>query len=350
MELDGELDALRAALGQPSRPVSKKKQKEQQQQVEAEVEEDDQQSQSDKSDEDSADSEDDAQKKAEEKTNSGIDRALLAKLIGSSSPEPDSQQSSKDVQEEDDDFDRYVRELAFEKRARPTNRLQTEEERAFNAAQELQEAEQSRLKRMQGLPDSSDDENENIGKKRKRVPQGDDLDDDFMQDMAEDETDGIAFGLGEGLTEAGTWSLPEDGVEQESESGSDEEDQEGSNEEQDVDETAMELLNEDSLDSDVDEEPEDLVSQSKSKKDKGKQRAQESSTDLAFTFPCPSTHSEFLEILESVKDDQLAVVVDRIRVLYHPKLAEDNKDKLAVSFPSTCLNMADGRVRLFLEY
>lgn len=52
--------------------------------------------------------------------------------------------------------------------------------------------------------------------------------------------------------------------------------------------------------------------------------------ELPFTFPCPATHDEFLEIIEDVDDADIPTVVKRIRTLYHPSLADDNKYKLQV--------------------
>ena len=53
--------------------------------------------------------------------------------------------------------------------------------------------------------------------------------------------------------------------------------------------------------------------------------------ELPYTFPCPETHDEFLEIVEDIKDEDVPTVVKRIRALHHPSLAEDNKFKLQAS-------------------
>ena len=83
--------------------------------------------------------------------------------------------------EEDDDYDRFVKELAFDRRAKATDRIKSEEEIALNARQELEELEAARIKRMNG-----DEEEEVVPKKRKRETgrdrdrgQADDLADDF---------------------------------------------------------------------------------------------------------------------------------------------------------------------------
>jgi nucleolar protein 14 len=50
--------------------------------------------------------------------------------------------------------------------------------------------------------------------------------------------------------------------------------------------------------------------------------------DLAYTFPCPQSHAELLEITKGVVVLDLPTVVRRIRALYHPQLKSENKAKL----------------------
>ena len=76
---------------------------------------------------------------------------------------------------------------------------------------------------------------------------------------------------------------------------------------------------------------EELVKVKKSRKSK-KTSASSGKKELPYTFPCPETHDEFLEIVEDIDDADVPTVVKRIRTLHHPSLAEDNKFKLQVSF------------------
>ena len=352
MELDNDLDALRAALrpqsvkSQNKSPVAEAALPEATEMEEEEVEEESASASDSASDSDSEAAEDQQEPSAEASAKlagkSQVDRALLAKLLGSAtpSPPPEDQQEKKDLADlDEDEFDRYVRELAFEKRARPTNRSQTEEERAAIARKELLEQEEQRKKRMLGLDADSDDEGARR-KKRKMMPQGDDLDDDFG--LVEEEA-GDQFGLGEGLTESGAFAIKDDAApesEIESELGS----QENSEDEDEEDDLMAEL--EEGAMSGEGEELQDLVSKS-SKKGKAKAKPY---LDTAFAFDCPSTHEDFLSILSSQPDDQLGVVIDRIRVLHHPKLSEDNKDKLAVCLGvAMCPDSSCIRLRSFLE-
>lgn len=348
-----------------------------------------------------------------------VDRALLAKLIGKEDDEEEEEEEDDDegdedggsevgAEEHDDDdaevalqgletlatpvkkrrrdelddlgsgdendpYDMFVRELAFDKRAAPSDRLKTEAEIAQEAAMELQRAEQKRLKRMRGQADSSDssDDDDEDGddergggrKKRKdkgkagsrRLPQGDDLGDDF--DFEGDEVSG--FGLGDGLKVAGAEAGSED--ESEGEDGEDAEMQEGSEDgesdeddddeaddeedtgsEKEENEMLADLMFDEGSDVSGDEDEagpsssaqvaNSLISTKAKKEDSNKSKpAKAKASKLPYTFPCPADHAEFLDLLEGTSDDDMPIIIQRIRTLHHPSLAEGNKQKLAVS-------------------
>ncbi|THG95876.1 hypothetical protein EW026_g5859 [Hermanssonia centrifuga] len=224
--------------------------------------------------------------------------------------------------EEDKEYDQFVRELAFEKRAQPKDRTKTEEELALEEKEALEKAERKRMRRMNGEDDESDSE-EGGGKKAKgrRQRGGDDLADDFMEE--DDEWDGLGAGLGDRIGENGK---------NEDDSGDDEGEDEDEDEDEDESEQGEGDLGEDGVsESDAEEgeegESEELV---KTKKPKPKSKSITSGTEkeLPFTFPCPSSHEEFMEIVEDIDDVEIPTVVKRIRTLHHPSLAQDNKFKL----------------------
>ena len=219
----------------------------------------------------------------------------------------------------DQEYDRAVRELAFEQRAKPKDRTKTEEELALEEKQALERAERKRQRRMQGEESDSGDENE----RRKRLKQigGDDLEDDFYGEN----------GFGPGLQEEG-FDESGEGREDEEGEGDDEEGEDGLEDEYDDDGGEDEEEDGDDMESEAEglgaaEEGDDaeLVPKRKGKTDK-------SSVDreLPYTFPCPESHQEFLGILEDVEDEDVPTVVHRIRTLHHPSLAEGNKSKLQV--------------------
>lgn len=247
----------------------------------------------------------------------------------------------------DDAYDRYVRELAFEKRAAPSDRLKTEAEAALEAAEALRKSEAARLKRMTIDEGSmSDDEQDTSYSRRKqsqrqdnvrRAPEGDDLDDDFQDEDSERQARG--FGLGDGLDamgeeDAAKESAQESASEQsphedsDSENGSDESSQASTD---DLAETEMlaDLLHRDTELDGIDSVVSDSMA-GRSKAALPQAASVSNELDLPYTFPCPETHAEFLQIIGK-KEHQLPVIIERIRTLYHPSLAEGNKTKLAVS-------------------
>lgn len=294
---------------------------------------------------------------------SGVDRDLLRKLIGSAadrspspSPPPAASTSAspaiqggrpppaKPAADDDDDddskdpYDIYVRELALEPRAHATNRLKTPLELAQEAAEQLKKQEERRLKRQRGEEDLSSDEEDGVDGKRKkkekkRAPQGDDLDDDYLEEQYGSDVDAsaapaVAVGeLGQDLETEGVLLEGDDESAEGSEGDDEESSDDGAEEENEDDDDEMDVGDLDAADSEdeaVEGETEALVAPSTAKFDK--------SGELPYTFPCPSSHAEFAKLLRSsgIKDEDTITVVKRIRTLYHPGLAESNKEKLQV--------------------
>ncbi|CAK9782291.1 Nop14-like protein [Cutaneotrichosporon oleaginosum] len=234
-------------------------------------------------------------------------------------------------QNDDKDYDQFVRSLAFEARAKPKDRTKTEEEEAADEVARLQEAEAKRLRRMRG-EDSDDDEEGGGGKRRKkdRAPDADDLGDDFMGEV--DEEGNLL--LGEGLTRKAMEEMaPKD--ESGEEDGSEGESDEGeSGEDEDVDGDDDDDDDDDDEDDDEDDELEDLESDDASSDDEVpqlvpvKKKRKAVTSEIPFTFPCPATLQEFEEIVEPLAESALPTVVQRIRALHHPSLAQGNKEKL----------------------
>jgi nucleolar protein 14 len=229
--------------------------------------------------------------------------------------------------EKDQEYDQFVRELVFDKRARPKDRLKTEEELALEEKEKLEKAERKRIRRMNG-EDADSSDNEAQGRKRKRPRGGDDLEDDFM---GGDDWDGLGAGLqADGDDKSGEEAEEDDG-EDEDDDGEEESDKDGSDEEED-----------EGAESDGNEGGEtqpsrrpgpsvrsDFNSTGEVTRSTKRQRTS-MSKGLPFTFLCPSSHDEFLELLEDVSDNDVPTVIQRIRALHHPSLGVDNKFKLQV--------------------
>jgi nucleolar protein 14 len=90
------------------------------------------------------------------------------------------------VQEKPDEYDQTVRQLGFEMRARPSDRLKTPEEIAQEERERLEELEEQRQKRMAAaVEDSSEEDDEDSERPSIQKPRslsGDDLGDSFSVD------------------------------------------------------------------------------------------------------------------------------------------------------------------------
>ena len=235
----------------------------------------------------------------------------LEKKLGSQSVDP--------VEEDrDQQYDQFVRELVFDQRSKPKDRTKTEEELALEAKDALEKAERQRIRRMNGEDDAESSGDELRPAKRRRLIGGDDLEDDFGSSGEEDE-------LGGGL---------ESNSDNSSESGDVTDDSSAAD--SDASEEAMEQDN--------DSEPpwRGLTNASGSKPsgvERNGHRRSKSSNELPFTFPCPASHEEFLDVVESIVDQDIPTVVERIRALHHPSLGAENPSKLQVGF--NAINVSD---------
>ncbi|KAI7887814.1 nucleolar protein 14 [Mucor mucedo] len=244
-----------------------------------------------------------------------------------------------EVLEDYSEYDKAIRDLATDQRAQATDRTKTEEEIAIEEKENLEKAERARKRRMEGL-DSEDEEDSSSKKKshkkRKGAPQADDLDDDFLAELEDDVAQ-----LGKGLTlEDIRNSLVDDDEEDdedeegEDEDEEDEEEDEEDDEEGETDNSDIEDIEEDDEEAPVfgedngDDDMNEIGKAGVVQKKKVEAPVKVEKREIPFTFECPTTHEEFLTILEGLDAEDSVVVTKRIRVLYHIKLAHGNKEKL----------------------
>jgi len=230
---------------------------------------------------------------------------------------------------DDAEYGQFVRELAFEARAKPKDRTKTEDELAIEEKERLEKAEAKRLRRMRG--EESEDE-ESRGKKRKVDDrrEADDLGDDFLD---EDEEDLLGPGLTrEGLEKMGADKAAAAAADEDDEDEDDEDEEEDGD---DDDESDDEDEDEDEEDpSDMDDLDEESDAGSDEEIDVVKKRKRSSApktTEIPYTFICPATIDELEDIMEPLDDSAIPTVVQRIRAIHHPSLAQGNKEKLQVS-------------------
>jgi nucleolar protein 14 len=230
----------------------------------------------------------------------------------------------------DKEYDMQVKKLTQDKRSKPTERTKPEEERIAEESRRLQELEAKRLRRMQGAPESSDEED--AGEKG--------VEDENLEVEVDD------FGLGSGIkarsSKQSRPTMAELGIDDEDDflidddlvaSGSDMDPSDNDSEEQSGDD--------DGGDDDEDTEflkgllteeesrrPEFLTGANAPLPEMELPAENGVNGDLAYTFKCPESHEELLQVTKGVVLLDLPTVIQRIRALYHPKLKAENKSKL----------------------
>src|SRR5277367_3265604 len=224
-------------------------------------------------------------------------------------------------------YDAALREMVYDKRSKPTERTKTEEEIAQEEMERLQKLEQERLKRMRGEEVDTDEASQIRGSRR----EGDDLEDDFVPD----EEDEDLYGFGKGAT--GDDLDNQDAVEEDegsNEEMADEEDEETEKGESGEDDEfdLLEYFTDDETDTrqfEQSDQEDEIVPPTKRLRN-----AEPSTTkELAYTFPCPTTFQQMLDILKDVPVTSIPTVIERIEILHSIKLRAENRDKLEVNHP-----------------
>ncbi|KAF9380341.1 nucleolar complex protein 14 [Podila verticillata] len=262
----------------------------------------------------------------------------------------------------DDSYDKHIRELAFDRRAKPQDRMKTEEEIAQEEVEKLEKAEKARKRRMEGLAeDEEEKEMSGFKKRRKAAPAADDLDDDFAEEfkgvkpgrmpskkrrtVKVDKEESESEGEDEVEDEEEGDEEEEGSEDEENEDEDEDEDEEDEDDDEDSDgfsdlDMEMERPSKSKSTEDEDEDEDDMNDMSaKPKKAKVEKKAAKSeaavaaASELPYTFPCPTSLTHFLTIIEGIQMKDVPTVVHRIRALYHPKLSPQNKQKMQIFYP-----------------
>ncbi|EME79244.1 uncharacterized protein MYCFIDRAFT_167141, partial [Pseudocercospora fijiensis CIRAD86] len=223
----------------------------------------------------------------------------------------------------DKEYDVYLKKLANEARAQPSNKSLTAEEKAEKEAKRLKDLEEKRLKRMQGEEVSEDDaeaKNEDV------QAEGDEDIPDEAADFGFTSTiqpkkqkteqlvldDEDEFALEDGLV-ASEDEIEDVELSDEEESRSDDEDEVDGEQKPPADEE--------------DEFVKDILGTDMVKSASGANDTPVSTGPrISYTYPCPRSHVELLDVIKNIPVEQLTTIVQRIRALYHPSLSASNKE------------------------
>ncbi|XP_069832494.1 nucleolar protein 14 [Dendropsophus ebraccatus] len=257
---------------------------------------------------------------------------------------PKSERKVEPEKPKPDDYDMTVRQLVFDMKAKPSDKMKSEEEIAKEEQERLKKLEAERLRRMRGEDDKA--------KKKPKHISADDLMDGFILDkddrlmlsykdgkmnLPESEDSELKTGGGGGDhdDDAAVVAEDSDGADEDDagEDDGEEEDAEGSdNEEEEEGSSASD--NHSDLDSNADSEEDEEVQvkiTKKSKKMKEK-AAEEAGAQLPFTFDVPESYEDFRSLLGEKSTDQQLTILERIQKCNHPSLAQGNKAKLEKLF------------------
>ncbi|CAL8384955.1 unnamed protein product [Gadus morhua 'NCC'] len=248
-----------------------------------------------------------------------------------------------------DEYDMMVRELGFEMKAAPSEKLKTPEELAREERERLQRLEADRLRRMLG------DAVESAPKAPAHLS-ADDLNDGFILDK--DDKKPLSYKDGKWLSGEGEDKGDEGDDEGEDEEGGEEEEEEEEEDEEEDDGEGV-AVGDDDEDGDEEEDEEadshsDLDSEQESGEEaeimeeeeeeeeaapgvilteeelKAQQEAAKS--ELPYTFTAPENQGEFVALLKGHSPDHQCVILARTQKCNHPSLAVGNKLKLQKLF------------------
>ncbi|XP_051906359.1 nucleolar protein 14 isoform X1 [Hippocampus zosterae] len=242
-----------------------------------------------------------------------------------------------------EEYDKMVRELGFEMKAQPSEKMKTTEELAREDREKLQKLEADRLRRMMG------DEEPEVAPSRSHVS-ADDLHDGFILDKDDKKT--LAY-------QDGKWNLDEEPVENGAEGEEEEEEEVGGGSNEEAEEMVDDASSEEEEEKDEEEEEEeeeeegeeeeedgekeedghsDLESEQESdedeevkpKKSTEERKAQQEAAkaELPYTFTVPESAKDLEKLLCGHTPDNQRLIMARTQKCNHPSLAVGNKLKL----------------------
>ncbi|USW54208.1 Putative nucleolar protein [Septoria linicola] len=227
-----------------------------------------------------------------------------------------------DREKADKEYDIRMKQLATDARAKPSDKTLTAEEKALKDAQKLKVLEEKRQKRMRG-EDVSDDEA--APKDSAAQLEGDD---EEIPDQAEE------FGF--------TNSMPKQKAERDVQPDEDEfefdENLVASDSEAEMSDDESGITGDEDGDAAPAENEEDefvkevlgaASSTGANTSVLGERRSGKDASGLAYSYPCPRSHAELLEIVQELPAEKLTTVIQRVRALYHPSLSASNKESMA---------------------
>uniref|UniRef100_A0AAQ4RUU2 NOP14 nucleolar protein homolog (yeast) n=1 Tax=Gasterosteus aculeatus aculeatus TaxID=481459 RepID=A0AAQ4RUU2_GASAC len=206
-------------------------------------------------------------------------------------------------------YDMMVRELVFDMKAQPSEKLKTPEELAREEREKLQKLESDRLRRMMG------EEVEESSQSQSHIS-ADDLHDGFILDKDDEKT--LSYQVGDKRRQAVCVEDGDAGEEEEEEEEDDNADEEGRRRRRRGSRRPAMMKKMVTL------------TWSPSKKIKAQQEA--AKAELPYTFTAPESYSDLKDLLQGHTPDNQRLIVARTQKSNHASLAVGNKLKLQKMF------------------
>uniref|UniRef100_A0A4X1SVJ5 Nucleolar protein 14 n=1 Tax=Sus scrofa TaxID=9823 RepID=A0A4X1SVJ5_PIG len=214
-----------------------------------------------------------------------------------------------------DTYDIMVRELGFEMKAQPSNRLKTEEELAKEEQERLKRLEAERRRRMLGKEDGVP--------RRPEHTSADDLSDGFVLDKDDRRT----LSYKDGRMHVEDEPRPE-ASDDESGDGGGEGSSAGGSEESDGPDSHSDLGSDAGSDAGHERPAEEQRLPVKRSSTGGQDVQEAARAELPYTFAAPESYKELKSLLSGKPVEEQLLVVERIQKCNHPSLAVGNKAKL----------------------
>uniref|UniRef100_A0A8C9XT01 NOP14 nucleolar protein homolog (yeast) n=1 Tax=Sander lucioperca TaxID=283035 RepID=A0A8C9XT01_SANLU len=225
-------------------------------------------------------------------------------------------------------YDMMVRELGFEMKAQPSEKLKTPEELAREEREKLQKLEADRLRRMMG---------DEVGESSQSQihMSADDLNDGFILDTDDKKT--LSY-------QDGKWNIGEESEEdkgedeeegqsgEEEESEAEEEDEDGDEEEEEEEEEEQEGKSEQESEDEEEKQDEKASAKPSLSKEEIKAQQEAAKAELPYTFTAPENYSDLKDLLHGHTPDNQRLIVARTQKSNHASLAVGNKLKLQVQY------------------
>ncbi|XP_048530864.1 nucleolar protein 14 [Triticum urartu] len=262
--------------------------------------------------------------------------------------------------EKPDAYDKLVKEMVMDQRARPSDRTKTPEELAQEEKERLEKLEKERHKRMLGTAESSDEEDDDSedGDHHMRADNskpisGDDLGDSFSFDEPTKrkkgwvdeiyENEGRKIGEGVASGDEGSDDSGEDEDEDEEDAG-DEEDSSDDDfrnmpardwEQSDDDEVALEEDEKDDVkdkEQVIGEKVMKTNAQNLKRVSNAKQKPHGKDEDLPFVIEAPNNLQDLSSLVDGRSETEIAEIISRIRTCNSIRLTPENRKKMQVFY------------------